>query len=714
MTDKLHRRSSGLDDDHATSSATPGKRSLTQSLAGRQQIVFRVESAEAAQVFAETFGPRDRNGVAAGADAAVDRAAGSSGSPLPSDLRGRFESSLGADLSSVRIHTGGESAEASKAVGAKAYTTGQDIHFAEGNYDPSSAFGVHLLAHEVAHTVQQQGSTPTRQNKLEVSTPQDSAEVEADRAADAMVSGAQFTVASSSGLTRQIIQRDSDGGGGAPSDSQSVPDDGSGGPKQDPCDEDCHDERDAKEQKERERDLEVKWIGMGSLGQSPAIDVLHSEWHDECPTMSVTDSGLDIAPTCFGAFKQSWAEVQGGYNKTVASNQDYALAASRAKQLGLQSNANDARSAGWNAPKNVTKDGETHAPNVEEYAEQQGAEGGPTVAEMFKGGSLPAETKALDKANAGLSTDTKTKLKEALGERQKQMGAVTSAAMEVDLLNTADATAKLAEIKSIEINVDSVKLDGDAAKKELELEAIKHENTQINAAIDAAVGAINSGMSALKTETAPLRAAEGFKSGAGTINALVNIAYAEKMRGVATQIGAIKVKQLDNKYKQALAFKEKAIAEYSGWFQREYVARANKMKDAYLKFKEADAACENAFRAAGSESEKGKQAASATPMSAKDQQKASDAAGGRAASLFKAKGVIETVITSIETARTGVMTKPAYSSFSGIGFHLAGRPAQICFKLHFALGFAKSYDTAKQTWDERLKEVDAVVDSYAA
>ena len=131
----------------------------------------------------------DGNGVHDGAEDAVARASGSSGGSLPGTVMRKFESSLGADLSGVRVHTGGESQAAAGAVGAKAYTVGQDIHFGAGQYDPSSGAGEHLLAHEVAHTVQQQGGTPTRQNKLAVSTPFDAAEHEADSAADAMVAG---------------------------------------------------------------------------------------------------------------------------------------------------------------------------------------------------------------------------------------------------------------------------------------------------------------------------------------------------------------------------------------------------------------------------------------------------------------------------------------------------------------------------------------------
>ncbi|HUJ57405.1 MAG TPA: DUF4157 domain-containing protein [Kofleriaceae bacterium] len=149
---------------------------------------------------------RDGNGVAADSEQAVANAAGSSSHGLPEMLMRKFESSLGADLSGVRVHTGGESQAAAHAVGAKAYTVGQDIHFGAGHYDPSSPGGEHLLAHEVAHTVQQQGGTPTRQNKLEVSTPFDAAEHEADRAADAMVSGGPATIAAAAGLSRKVFR----------------------------------------------------------------------------------------------------------------------------------------------------------------------------------------------------------------------------------------------------------------------------------------------------------------------------------------------------------------------------------------------------------------------------------------------------------------------------------------------------------------------------
>ncbi|MBA3503673.1 MAG: DUF4157 domain-containing protein [Myxococcota bacterium] len=130
----------------------------------------------------------------ADADAAVDRASASSGQGLPEDLRSRFEGSLNADLSSVRVHTGPESQAAASAVSARAFAVGDDIHFADGQYDPQSGAGQQLIAHEVAHTVQQRGASPVRQHKLAISAPGDAFETEADRAAEAMVAGIATSV----------------------------------------------------------------------------------------------------------------------------------------------------------------------------------------------------------------------------------------------------------------------------------------------------------------------------------------------------------------------------------------------------------------------------------------------------------------------------------------------------------------------------------------
>ncbi|ADV66296.1 DUF4157 domain-containing protein [Deinococcus maricopensis] len=77
------------------------------------------------------------------------------GEALPASVQRHLEAGLNADLSRVRVHTDGEADTLSKSVNAVAFTSGQDIYFQNGRYDPHSASGLELLAHEATHTVQQ-------------------------------------------------------------------------------------------------------------------------------------------------------------------------------------------------------------------------------------------------------------------------------------------------------------------------------------------------------------------------------------------------------------------------------------------------------------------------------------------------------------------------------------------------------------------------------
>ncbi len=87
----------------------------------------------------------------------IDAAQGA-GAPLSGGVRHAMERSLGADLGAVRIHADGESAQLSRALQAKAFTTGSDVFMAEGRYAPGTSEGRELLAHELAHVVQQTGA----------------------------------------------------------------------------------------------------------------------------------------------------------------------------------------------------------------------------------------------------------------------------------------------------------------------------------------------------------------------------------------------------------------------------------------------------------------------------------------------------------------------------------------------------------------------------
>jgi hypothetical protein len=77
------------------------------------------------------------------------------GQPLSAAARGFFEPRFGYDFSGVRIHAGSAAAALARELQAQAFTTGRDIFFARGTYRPRSDTGLHLLAHELTHVVQQ-------------------------------------------------------------------------------------------------------------------------------------------------------------------------------------------------------------------------------------------------------------------------------------------------------------------------------------------------------------------------------------------------------------------------------------------------------------------------------------------------------------------------------------------------------------------------------
>jgi hypothetical protein len=81
-----------------------------------------------------------------------------SGEPLEGDVRRPLEAKFGRDLSGVRVHSDEDAARSADALGARAFAVSGDVVFGRGKFDPSSAEGADLLAHEVAHTVQQAGA----------------------------------------------------------------------------------------------------------------------------------------------------------------------------------------------------------------------------------------------------------------------------------------------------------------------------------------------------------------------------------------------------------------------------------------------------------------------------------------------------------------------------------------------------------------------------
>lgn len=95
---------------------------------------------------------------------------------------------FGHDFSTVRIHDDASSHAAAQNLGARAFTVGNHIHFGAGEYRPAQPEGLHLLSHELAHTVQQGGRAATPQSaSLAGAQAGDWLEAEADCAADAVI-----------------------------------------------------------------------------------------------------------------------------------------------------------------------------------------------------------------------------------------------------------------------------------------------------------------------------------------------------------------------------------------------------------------------------------------------------------------------------------------------------------------------------------------------
>lgn len=104
------------------------------------------------------------------------------GASLDRGSQERFSSDLGDNLGDVRIHTDSTADQLARSVSARAFVTGSDVFFAQGEYKPGTTGGDKLLAHELTHVVQQRGAPSS--GPLEVTDPAEPMEREADKVAD--------------------------------------------------------------------------------------------------------------------------------------------------------------------------------------------------------------------------------------------------------------------------------------------------------------------------------------------------------------------------------------------------------------------------------------------------------------------------------------------------------------------------------------------------
>lgn len=127
------------------------------------------------------------------------------GSGLDDGTRGDMESHLGVDLSGVRVHTGSQADGLSRSVQADAFTTGSDVFFRDGKYQPGTSDGRRLLAHELTHVVQQ--STGAGGPGGRVSHPDDPHEREASAVGDAVASTSPAVAAPASASAPLAVAR---------------------------------------------------------------------------------------------------------------------------------------------------------------------------------------------------------------------------------------------------------------------------------------------------------------------------------------------------------------------------------------------------------------------------------------------------------------------------------------------------------------------------
>ncbi|HEY0606890.1 MAG TPA: DUF4157 domain-containing protein, partial [Herpetosiphonaceae bacterium] len=74
-------------------------------------------------------------------------------------MRDTMEQRFGTDFSAVRIHTDSQAATAARDINSDAFTNRQHIYFGSGRFQPETPTGQRLLAHELAHTIQQRSTT---------------------------------------------------------------------------------------------------------------------------------------------------------------------------------------------------------------------------------------------------------------------------------------------------------------------------------------------------------------------------------------------------------------------------------------------------------------------------------------------------------------------------------------------------------------------------
>jgi Domain of unknown function (DUF4157) len=134
-----------------------------QRTVGNREVEQLLKSGAIRETSLKTLQPNHPGNIASGeigtVPPLVQEVLRSPGQPLDPATRAFIELRFGGDFGRVRVHSDAKAAESARAVSALAYTVGHNIVFGENRYAPTTHAGRELLAHELAHTIQQRNAS---------------------------------------------------------------------------------------------------------------------------------------------------------------------------------------------------------------------------------------------------------------------------------------------------------------------------------------------------------------------------------------------------------------------------------------------------------------------------------------------------------------------------------------------------------------------------
>ncbi len=155
----------------------PGDKYETEADTTAAEVVKQINSPATEESVSEKVEPVDQptvmrhggeqgGGVDSGVEQNIQGAKGS-GQELSEKIKEPMEQAFGSDFSQVKVHTDGNANQLNRSLNSRAFATGQDIFFKQGEYNPENTSGQELIAHELTHVVQQNGSKVQRKSDNE-------------------------------------------------------------------------------------------------------------------------------------------------------------------------------------------------------------------------------------------------------------------------------------------------------------------------------------------------------------------------------------------------------------------------------------------------------------------------------------------------------------------------------------------------------------------